>query len=113
MSFDDTRKQLLQSIQANKDSVKVNQLISRENQKLEQELQTVISKTMGSQDALLKAVTAPIMEQLRQVSASLNAINEPLRGATEKMQAMMENNAKALNYLIQPLQECMKKLQGR
>ncbi len=66
---------------------------------------------MGSQDALLKAVTAPIMEQLRQVSASLNAINEPLRGATEKMQAMMENNAKALNYLIQPLQECMKKLQ--
>lgn len=111
MSFDDTRKQLLQSIQANKDSVKVNQLISRENQKLEQELQTVISKTMGSQDALLKAVTAPIMEQLRQVSASLNAINEPLRGATEKMQAMMENNAKALNYLIQPLQESMKKLQ--
>ena len=66
---------------------------------------------MGSQDALLKAVTAPIMEQLRQVSASLNAINEPLRGATEKMQAMMENNAKALNYLIQPLQESMKKLQ--
>lgn len=111
MSFDDTRKQLLQSIQANKDSVKVNQLISRENQKLEQELQTVISKTMGSQDALLKAVTVPIMEQLRQVSASLNAINEPLRGATRSMQVMMENNAKALDQLIQPLQESMKKLQ--
>ena len=111
MSFDDTRKQLLQSIQANKDSVKVNQLISRENQKLEQELQTVISKTIGSQDALLKAVTAPIMEQLKQVSASLNAINEPLRGATQSMQVMMENNAKALNYLIQPLQESMERLQ--
>ena len=51
------------------------------------------------------------MEQLKQVSTSLNSINEPLRSATENMQAMMENNASALHSLIQPLQESMKKLQ--
>lgn len=99
--INDSSTQLQRSVDNNQKAVDL-------NQQLGEKLRLIEDNLLNRQDDVIKAIQAPIVEQLRAISDNLKQINDPLGASVKSIQGMMDYNIDKMNDIVNQMNDIVK-----